>query len=637
MLESLATKTGPLAHPVERIHGMDEASGSSPLGSTTQGFLTRYILNSRFVQLLAAALTAVVSLVVQVSNQAFNTVDAYYHSTQSIAYYTGTEIPYPYFTNFSLYPADIWIGYHYVLGLFHTLIPGTTYQQILLESFVFHALLGAATIWLWLYVFGIWYMTTTPLLRATLARSGVANVDRFSAPPTYLLQLSIFSVLIVFFADTFFRLALTQRPHIVMVMIILGCVLALIQRRYVLLFFLCMAAPFVYSVSWFVFIPIAGICLGWIQSGFTKDSWRVELSALLASITGFLIGVILHPHTVGYIVNGLGFGTFAIFQSVLGPFLPGLQDLYIANEMQFSPHGPGVGVLLLILVAGYALYHLPRASNIIPIHQQSLAILQGGMFAISGFLLISSVFVYRVIEYSVPLGLLVFTPYLVVVGTPFINQLHQQVRSSTIWYSTLLSSISKLPHRKTIFSLYGLTIVLALLVTQYSPYLQPFFLEFNRYQGAAEFLSQLQSKPGAVVAPTVHDMYGQLVFFGDFGCQNNQCEKYIASGMDNRLMYLFDPTITTNYETLIGYNSECWWGACGFASARETEEFMSQLNIVYIVHDTKDTNPYKNALFANGDYLEIIYTDVVYPTIHIYQHRSNITQTNKRIWYESPD
>ena len=26
---------GPLAHPVERIHGMDEASGSSPLGSTS--------------------------------------------------------------------------------------------------------------------------------------------------------------------------------------------------------------------------------------------------------------------------------------------------------------------------------------------------------------------------------------------------------------------------------------------------------------------------------------------------------------------------------------------------------------------------------------------------------------------------
>lgn len=26
--------SGPLAHPVERIHGMDEASGSSPLGST---------------------------------------------------------------------------------------------------------------------------------------------------------------------------------------------------------------------------------------------------------------------------------------------------------------------------------------------------------------------------------------------------------------------------------------------------------------------------------------------------------------------------------------------------------------------------------------------------------------------------
>lgn len=30
---------GPLAHPVERIHGMDEASGSSPLGSTTEIYL----------------------------------------------------------------------------------------------------------------------------------------------------------------------------------------------------------------------------------------------------------------------------------------------------------------------------------------------------------------------------------------------------------------------------------------------------------------------------------------------------------------------------------------------------------------------------------------------------------------------
>ena len=45
-------KKGPLAHLVERIHGMDEASGSSPLWSTNKNFFL-FVAESKDFSLLS--------------------------------------------------------------------------------------------------------------------------------------------------------------------------------------------------------------------------------------------------------------------------------------------------------------------------------------------------------------------------------------------------------------------------------------------------------------------------------------------------------------------------------------------------------------------------------------------------------
>ncbi len=566
----------------------------------------------------------------------FNTVDAFYHSAQARAYVEGESLAYPYFTYMTEYPADIWILYHYALAAIDHLTPSDSYESLLHESYLFHAFLSTITIGLLLKVLEEYYRLMVPQYRTGVAK--IVGTFSYKVISPTILQLLVLGFFLFFSVEFLMRIGFTQRPHIGMLFLVLLGILAIIRSNKKLLFIASVIAPLWYSFALFILIPATIPLTGWFFTGRKRTALKESLTPFLVSVAGIIIGITIHPQSIGYLINGIGFVGYAIVQSAFFWINSDWSQQAIAGEM-LAMQTVSISHQILMLLSISAAFYSYKLQELSSIELRLQRINIGMSFTALG-LMIASSFIQRTTEYAYPIAIIVTIVFAAAVAFPVTLFMYQEIlleRSSQAKKRVIIfinGVITLLSYRltKIILAAVTLTVASAHIIQVHSAFADLSVVEFDRYRGAAEFISSQQT-PGVVVMP-LYDHYGQLTFYGDYGCQKGACVTSLASGMDGRMVYFYSPTIFSKLSLFLGNTRACALRAeCGVKDSEAGTVTMEELNIVYLLHDSKNTVPpidlieFQNTLIDSYSFLTPVYQDEKYPEVRVYGRSSEAFNT----------
>lgn len=556
------------------------------------------------------------ALVVKLPLDAFSSgYDPYYHAAHAKAFLAGSEFSYPVLTYFSDYPADPWFGYHALLGWTQLILSDFGYNDIA-GSMILHALFSGI-LFATLYCFYlVLYRFIIPLYEDELEKRGArAFVSKLSAETMSLITIAV-TLLI---AQSFiFRAIIIERPHLLMITLTLLLTIGVLTKRTWLVFLSAAIAPLVYSLPIFLGLPFAAFILGWLLVSKRLTDLKELIKPTIAVALGLASGVALHPDSLGYLVNGVGFHAFAIFQSAFG-FLPFLDmRLVVPAEMSFTEEFPGVFFILFFTVILAQCYNrnLEQKAGTLSKSNLRVRIYEVGFGRLAAFLIAASFLINRITEYAIPLAMFVFVSYGMLILYPLgkyhldrLSTHNQNLAQQVADVSIRLRKIKQNPFAKVFL---GIFILYALLGHGLNIRESAFRhrLEPDRFAGAASYLAE-HSEETDVALLAQFGYYPQLAY--------HQPSIRASVGMDDRMVFFKDRELAHEINRFRGFTTECQTTACETTDTTTIPEFMSEHHISHVVVDADLFNEKSLGRMESYEFLEMVYTDERYPDVRVYE------------------
>ena len=525
--------------------------------------------------------------------------DVYYHAVHSQSYIDSFDITYPVFTYFSLYPADLWYAYHlltagaYFIGnLFGTL----TAEQATVGLHVFYTFILSAIL--------LWFFKV--LFNYANDRTGKLTLGWY---------LTFLSILVIAFPHFTVRVFFYERPHVFMIGFVLLAMIAVLKQRYGWLFFLALLAPLTYSFSLFIFLPLVILFLGYVI-----ETKRIQLNEelkkiLFYTVSGFTMGILFHPNSIGYLINGLAFHTFAILQSATPGLPTQMGKLVVPDEMTFMrdvfPIFHSI-VAFGLLISFDIKRHSFNKTSYSDLHRSAVLT---GLLVMSLLLLAASIFVIRAIEYAIPLAVATFIVMWPMVGkelkTAFSSVL-TNTKSKTSRYLRVCINLFEtfLSYLKRPITHFVLFILIVAATTKYLylPYAEVIKNGARNYSAAAEYLSS-EATDGEVIIQTQFATYPSLL-------RANPSLK-IATGMDARMIYFYDPELSYLYAALLK-TAECY-KECPYTREEALEKLRERYEINHILVEESFLEEQMFEHFENDERYELVFIDENDDRIKIYK------------------
>ncbi|NCT02280.1 hypothetical protein GW766_03480 [Candidatus Parcubacteria bacterium] len=540
--------------------------------------------------------------------------DPYYHTRQAISYATQTEISYPALTYFSEYPADPWYGYHKILALSYFGADNLSRDLIIKRTILLHSILSALLMVAIAYLGVRYYRTIFPVYeRQFLSKKIPFRVKMFSDKKIIFIVTSTMTLLSSGFV---FRALLMERPHTLMITLVMIGLLCMVSRNYVWLLIMAIIAPLVYSLSLFIFIPVVMMLVGWLVVDRSSEGFRLIRTPFLYTTGGYALGLFAHPDTAGYLLNGVAFHFFAVFQSLLWWIPNSFGELPIPTEMLFSDTAIRILFLPIIVSLGTTWYRLRESATrveVVDLQVKWVTMLEAGFNATALLLGVVSLFIYRTIEYAVPLLFIAFITVLFGLLIPLAQYLHQSLWNYpgeiASFYQQTVYSIKKFSGRKTItaISLVGILYVAIFIVmareqatkVNYAP---------DRLEEAVSFLAD-QSGVGLIMTSDFA-MYTQAIFYGP--------TNHYAIGMDPRMTYFYNRETSRQLYLFLGNEKDCLDG-CKNQTEAETRSFLQLQGVTHLVIDEDSMSKNRATYIKEQSFLELLYQSKEYPDVQVYK------------------
>ena len=516
--------------------------------------------------------------------------DPPYHAIHSLSYVSDFSLKLPLFTYFSEYPTDPWFLHHIAIAATYKLMNLFAYTDIMLAMQVFQIL-------------SVFLFTTTLLWAYKVFSNFINNQNQ---EISYLNYFALLLTVFFFFEAFTVRAFFFERPHTLMISLTLLAAIAVAKRNYYLLFAVSLLAPLTYSFSFFVFIPLASFYLGWLLLNLNLKFPKKILKLSTTAVSGFLIGVFLHPGNIGYLINGLGFHSFAIFQSLFWWLPVQAGDLVIPAEMVFMtdnlPILYSLFVVILILIV-----KLLSEDKCFPGYNDagfSKAYI-AGWAGMSIILLVSSLLVLRTVEYATP-----FSVIAVFASLPLIISHSKKVWDDAfIGNETKVASFIKrigedlnkvLRFKKSLFTLLLFTtfICLTLSISKYLEFKGNITYTVNENKPAAEFLLE-NVLEDEVVLLSSFDIYPSLIYFAP--------NLNYSIGMDVRMVYFYDPALSL-YNSAFFKTGECY-KECPYTQDEALQELKLRYNIGYVFVKYLEENIDEIDYFIDNSAFQLVFED----------------------------
>lgn len=542
--------------------------------------------------------------------------DPYYHVAHSIAQLHGETFSYPQLTRFADTPGDPWFVYHTLIG-YAVIGLGEFGLTPISASILLHALFSGA-------LFAIFYLFLVTLYRRLIphyrteleTRDAARFMPRMSAES---LALATIGLTLLLGNNFVFRTIILERPHLLMISLTMLLTIGLLTRRHWLVFLSATLAPLVYSLPVFLFLPFVGFALGWVSVSRRFADIAVVRLPFFLTVAGLGFGILLHPHTSGYLINGIAFHAFAILQSLFGwlPFLD--MRLVVPAEMASADTIPGAFFFFLLMILLAQCYNrslqYQNGAAVTEPERSSEHVYEVGFGRLAAFLLAGSLLINRLTEYAIPFAMMVAVSYGVFVLTPlaryhFANALSQPNNPTMkVINETLQKARTLLRHAgsKALIGIFAVYVVLALLLVFRESAFQH-RLEPDRFAGAAEFLAERQQSDETVLLAQF-SYYPQLVY--------HEPSVRASIGMDDRMVYFFEPQLAHDINRFVGAIEACQ-ADCPPAEPELIPDFMAEHGITHVLIDAEALSEERVARIEGYSFLRMVYTDERYPTVRVY-------------------
>ena len=522
--------------------------------------------------------------------------DVFYHVAHARSYLTGEALSYPIYSMFSEKPADLYLGYHYLMALF--IGSGEALPEAMLWRVqVMQSVLAGIFL-------SLFFLVSSEFMRFAL-----------KVPPRTARWLGLLTtvLLVTFSASFMFRLFIV-RPHIISSLFFLLAFLFSVKRWHLPLFLTSILFPLLYPLSFLVLIPplIIAFC-DLLGSGFRPKSLSF-LSPFLIALGGLAIGIVLHPDSLNYLYNGYFATVVTLLTSKLGITMEGreisspLLSLYDLSWL-----------IPLIAAWGAILVRFMRH----PSFTKTLSLPLAALLVMVSSLFILQMFFARTSEYFFPfwalLVVFVFASIYRVGVSVWLNgeggntkpsghsirAVLEDMHSDIIRNKKLLSFLLILVF---LFQLSGIWLFLARTrMTQSGS---------DRYTAAAHFIAD-DSPGGSIVFTQYFHQYPPLVFF-------NPSDRYIM-GMASVYTYLYNRELYWQYLHVIKGEAICLSKKCRGEGADLYETLRTAFGASYVFIDTEraggkeKATPEFIALLDNDTRFKKVFVDEKYPSVMLYK------------------
>ncbi|USN88521.1 MAG: hypothetical protein H6780_03440 [Candidatus Nomurabacteria bacterium] len=542
------------------------------------------------------------------------TRDSYYHTGHSMAYKFHTPFNYPQLTYLNEYPSDPWWGYHQLLALSYTGLEQGDIKAIVTRTILLHIFLSSLLIVSITLLAVEYYRHMQPLYKRLLRVHSIPDAQTIISAATVakvVLPVLFFLTSLLFL----YRATFMERPHVLMIMFVVMGMYFLLKRQYWWLSLMAVLSVLCYSMSLFIFLPATVTLVGWLLVDRSKTGLVEAMKPFWYTVFGFVIGVLLHPASWGYLLNGVFFHAFAILQSFSWFIDSELSVLGIPGEMMYNKSLTFSAplVILTTVFTGIVWHRLVsgrKEFQVLSRQHRSLFTIEAGFSVVALALGLASFFVLRTAEYSSPFLSVGFVAFFFGFLLPVLKLLHekiiedksefssfyrQAVRVSVVWYRSSL--------------LRGLFVVcICLLIVSVFTYgkTRANLYPMDRLLGANNFLAGEEGR--GVILGNDFASYAQ----GSFQTPDH----LYAQGMDPRMTYFFDEQV----------------GFCvnAFLRAVRTDgvhfdgdacmpEVVERFNITHFLLDGTDATDSVLNYYEERLNLELVYQDEKYPQVKVYR------------------
>ncbi len=546
--------------------------------------------------------------------------DPYYHAAHAAAYYFGEPLILPQFSPLATHPTDPWYLYHWGMVPFIAMFASQGAPGVLLASKIYHAVLATGMFALFFVIVRSTATALIPLYEELLARTVPRAVppDAFARPQS----VAIGSVVFLFLYDLgsvsdFIHRTLTlDRPHVVMIGLVLVAFWALVHRRVWTMLAVSGVAALTYSISVLILLPVCAALAWWLLGMRTSAIGIPTLYLSSASIAGIALGIAIHPQSMNYISSGILMHVYAVYHSFTWWVSDATGRVSPPSEMFLLQSPPtllqlcacGCGVFVM-----YLLYRYRRRSE----HPWLLLIVMTAS-GIGLFFTFVQIFIPRATEYSIPFLALTTACTLGFTVVPVLRVTHRTLlkRGGEIGdlyrnaAAAMLSVSADTRLRVTVGSMALILTLTVPLLMHGSILAKKVPHDYTRYAEVTEYLS---AQPDHLLLTDRFDLYPQLVFLAPHN-------KY-ATGMDSRFIGLYDQTLASDVAAFWNKDT-CTSSTCEIPSIPES------FRTHHITHVLIDANtvgkPYADAIAISPEF-QLVLTDSRNPEVLLYEI---VTATN---------
>ncbi|MCA9357816.1 hypothetical protein KC902_01000 [Candidatus Kaiserbacteria bacterium] len=538
------------------------------------------------------------------------TRDSYYHTAHAEAYRFNTPFNYPQLTYLNEYPSDPWWGYHQLLALSFIGIQQGDTDAVITRTVLVHIFLSSLLI-VSITLLAIEYCRRMqPLYKRLLRVHNIPDAQTIISAAT----VAKVVVPILFFSASLqflYRATFMERPHVLMIMFVVMGMYFLLKRQYWWLSLMAVLSVLCYSMSLFIFLPATVTLAGWLLVDRSKTGFVEAMKPFWYTVLGFVIGVLLHPASWGYLLNGVFFHAFAILQSFAW-FTPSeMRLLGVPSEMQARASASLPLLFLVVMFTGLVWHRVAsgrREFQILPDSYRALFTIETG-FSVLAFLLgVVSFFISRASEYSSPLLTVAFVAFFFGYLTSVLKLLHQRMLADASEFSSFYAqavAVSNILYRsiflRGLFAVcIGLVVFSVFLVAKSNSY------EADRLQGALAFLATEDDR--GVILSNDFSTYAQGVFYAP--------ENAYAQGMDSRMTYFYDAQVGLCVDAFFrGIKSD----KVHYDSEYCLPEVLERFRITHFLIDTTDSDDFTSEYYQKQVFLEEAYRDAAYTEVRVFR------------------
>jgi hypothetical protein len=569
-----------------------------------RGFLYRHFL------VLLALSTFIGTLVPKLFTTGFlNGDDPYYHTAHSLAYATGASLAFPAFSPLAIHPADPWFLYH--VGMVPFVWLGQSFGDggIFIAAEVYHAVLVTVFFVTFFLVVRSLAVAMLPVSRAVIEKGMKLVIDASLFPSPQSVAIVATTLAFLTTQQFVFRTIVIERPHIVMMTLTLAACWAILHGRTWSTVVIAAMAALSYSISVLILLPIAAMAVLWLLYDRSRPLGIAFGRALVATIAGLIIGIMLHPEPYGYLVNGILIHLYAVGHALVW-WADSANTATPPAEMFLLRHPPSIIQIGMAAMIGFAIVRM-FANRTVAYTIPAFVFLVMGSIGV--FFTAVQVVIPRAVEYAVPFTTATFTIMAMYGAWPVIRYSHYTLtnRNGEIGdcYRHVTDRAREIVTDRRIQNLWVLFSVTALvggpLLLHIAMYRNAETADYTRYRDVA---AHLQMIPHHLVLTERFDMYPQLIFHGP-------SNRY-STGMDSRFIDLYDEILAHDVRTF-WQGDQCVTPSCEADKAVPASFY--EHGITHVLVDEAKADATIAAFITSSEAFTRVYTDSRYPEVQLYE------------------